>query len=55
MNKPKESWVARWQQIGGNRYKRGLYAVSVSEDPPTKYIAEAEALGYVYINRDQAK
>lgn len=53
MNNPTESWVARWQRISGNKYIRGLYAVSVSGYPPNDYVNLAERKGYHYINRDQ--
>ena len=56
VNRPKESWVARWQQISGKRYVRGTYAVSVKGSPAkNKYIQEAERMGYRYINRDQSQ
>ena len=53
LNDPDQSWVARWQSINGTRYRRGMYAISVSGLPPSQYIQQAENNGFTYINRDQ--
>lgn len=47
---PKESWVAKWQRIGG--YVKGMYAISVTGNLPRYYQKLVERNGHIYRSRD---
>ena len=53
MCKPDDSWVAKWQRIG--RFKKGVYAVSVSGRLPQSVIRDMRAQNVVYRPRDTSK
>ncbi|CAB4059904.1 SUPT4H1 [Lepeophtheirus salmonis] len=51
--KPEDSWVCKWQRIG--RFKRGVYAISVSGRLPPPVIKDMQALNIAYKSRDTSK
>jgi len=54
MMDPESSWVARWQQISGQKYALGLYAISVYGNPPEYIIRDFESeTGKEYIPRSR--
>ena len=51
--KPDDSWVSKWQRI--NRFKPGVYAISVSGRLPASVIRDMKSSGISYKNRDTSK
>jgi len=50
LTNPGESWVGRWQRVGG--YVKGLYAVRVTGRISQELQAELDARGITYRPRD---
>ncbi|KAF7682933.1 Transcription elongation factor SPT4 [Astathelohania contejeani] len=48
--KPEQSWVAKWQRL--NKYKEGLYAMTVEGVMPDNLIDKIERNGQTYFQRD---
>ena len=48
-----DSWVCKWQRI--NRFKKGVYAISVSGRLPPAVIRDMQTNNIPYRNRDTSK
>jgi len=53
LTKPEDSWVAKWQRIG--RFKRGVYAISVTGRLPPSVIRDMRSANINYRSRDTSK
>ncbi|TRY70374.1 hypothetical protein TCAL_04482 [Tigriopus californicus] len=53
MCKPEDSWVGKWQRI--NRFKTGVYAISVSGRLPQAVVRDMRASNINHRSRDTSK